>query len=94
METKKVTITWLHASEGMYLTQAGDINIKERYFAVAIALGKNDSATNWVEITKEQANGYKKQQQAAYDADKSLTDVTKAASAEVPLFKSTKSKKK
>lgn len=94
METKKVTITWLHASEGMYLTQAGDVNINERDFAVAIALGKNDSAANWIEITKEQTNEYKKQQRAAHTASKTLTKVRTAATEEVPLFKSTKSKKK
>lgn len=66
MKSKKFTTTVLTADEGMFLTNSGeDIDIKERVIARTVALGKYDSASNYKEITAEEAGEYLKQQEQA-----------------------------
>lgn len=52
----------LKAEEGKYLTQKSDVDIEKRVIGTTIALGKNDSADNWKEITKEEADSIKQAQ--------------------------------
>lgn len=70
MEAKQFTTTILTAAEGKSLTQAdNNLDIRNRIIASCVAIGANDSASNWVEITKAQADEYKAAQEAAIKAD-------------------------
>ncbi len=53
IESFKTTV--LRASQGHFLTQSADVDIKERIVASVIALGKNDSEANYKEITETEA---------------------------------------
>lgn len=56
MKQETFTTIIIEAEEGKYLTQASsDTPIAQRVCATKIALGRNDSPENWVEITAEQA---------------------------------------
>lgn len=65
MEISNFTTTILKASEGYKLTQSNDIDIKERILASTIALGKYDSQDNWKEVTDEEAEALRKEQDEA-----------------------------
>lgn len=70
MQTENFTTTILKPEKGHYLTQSGDIDIRKRIIAeTAVALGRNDSPENWIEIDEETANAYKEEQKAAFEAD-------------------------
>lgn len=70
METKQFTTTILTAAEGKSLTQAdNNLGIRNRIIASRVAIGANDTASNWVEITKAQADEYRAAQEAAFKAD-------------------------
>lgn len=60
METTTYTHTKLVASDGYFLTQKADIDIRERVISSFVILGVNDSADNWHEITAEEAETYRK----------------------------------
>ena len=53
----------LKADEGKYLTNANDVDIKERLIATMIALGKYDKPENYKEISAEEAEEYKRLQE-------------------------------
>lgn len=53
----------LKADENKFLTNAKNVDIKERIIATIIALGKNDNADNYIEISAEQAEEYKRLQE-------------------------------
>lgn len=55
----------IKASEGKYLTNANEVEITERIIATTIALGKFDSADNYIEIDAETADQYKKELEEA-----------------------------
>lgn len=56
----------IKAKEGFYITEVDDtIDITKRTIATAIALGTNDSADNYKEITAEEADELKRQQDEA-----------------------------
>lgn len=67
METKikQVDVRVLRPNEGCLLTQSADIDIKERIFSEEIWLASTDSAENWKDITIEEADKIKKEQEAA-----------------------------
>ncbi len=65
METTQFTTTVIKADNGKFLTQSGDIDIKERVISTTIALGKNDSVLNWREISATEAESYRKEKKAA-----------------------------
>lgn len=70
MKTTEFTTTILKPDEGKYLTQkAADVEIKDRIIATTIALGKNDSIDNYIEIDAETAEEYKRLQREAYEID-------------------------
>ena len=54
-EFKTIVIS---ADEGHFLTQVGDVPISERLIATTIAIGRNDSAENYIEIDKQTADEY------------------------------------
>lgn len=67
METKikQVDVRVLRPSEGCLLTQSADVDVKERIFSEEIWLASTDSADNWKDITIEEADQIKKEQEAA-----------------------------
>lgn len=67
METqiKQVNIRVLRPSEGCLLTQSTDVDAKERIFSEEIWLASTDSADNWKDVTIEEAEQIKKEQEAA-----------------------------
>lgn len=70
MVTNEFKTTIITAKEGYYITNVSDdIDIKDRLIATSIALGKFDDAANYKEITKEEADELKKQQEVAQKKD-------------------------
>lgn len=67
METKikQVDVRILRPNEGCLLTQSADIDVKERIFSEEIWLASTDSADNWKDITIEEADKIKKEQEEA-----------------------------
>ena len=67
METKikQVDVRILRPNEGCLLTQSADVDVKERIFSEEIWLASTDSADNWKDITIEEADQIKKEQEAA-----------------------------
>lgn len=56
----------IKAKEGFYITEVDDsIDIQNRTIATAVALGTNDSADNYKEITADEANELKRLQDEA-----------------------------
>ena len=66
METKikQVDVRILRPNEGWLLTQSADVDVKERIFSEEIWLASTDSADNWKDITIEEADKIKKEQEA------------------------------
>ena len=67
METKikQVDVRVLRPNEGCLLTQSADVDVKERIFSEEIWLASTDSADNWKDITIEEADKIKKEQEEA-----------------------------
>lgn len=64
MISNTFTTIIIEADPGNYLTQADEnIELKDRTVATKIALGKFDSADNYKEITKEEADAIKAEQE-------------------------------
>ena len=65
METKikQVDVRVLRPNEGCLLTQSADVDVKERIFSEEIWLASTDSADNWKDITIEEADKIKKEQE-------------------------------
>lgn len=59
MTLNNFTTVVITPDEGKFLTQKADVEIKDRVIATTVALGKDDSPDNWVEISKAQADEYK-----------------------------------
>ena len=66
METKikQVDVRILRPNEGCLLTQSADVDVNERIFSEEIWLASTDSADNWKDITIEEADKIKKEQEA------------------------------
>lgn len=69
MTTSQFTTTVLRPDEGHYLTEANEVDIKERSFSTVIALGVNDSADNYMEINEAEYQALKAEQEAALKAE-------------------------
>ncbi len=52
MTQEQYTTMVLKADEGMALTQAGDVSIRDRIITGTVYLAANDSPDNWKEITE------------------------------------------
>ena len=65
METKikQVDVRILRPNEGCLLTQSADVDVKELIFSEEIWLASTDSANNWKDITIEEADRIKKEQE-------------------------------
>ena len=65
---KQVEVRILKPSEGYYLTQArDDVDIKNRNFLTTIVLALTDSPEKWKEISIEEANKIKAEQDKIFD---------------------------
>ena len=63
MENTQYTVQVLKSSEGKYLTNSDNsITIDKRTLATEIWLSPSDSASNYKEITEEEYNQYKTEQ--------------------------------
>ena len=65
MTTENYSSVIIKAKEGFYITEVDSIDIQNRTIATAVALGTNDSADNYKEITAEEADELKRQQDEA-----------------------------
>ena len=65
METKikQVNVSILKPNEGYLLTQSANVELQNRVFSDEIWLASTDSADNWKDISIEDAEQLKKQQQ-------------------------------
>lgn len=57
------TVIILQPSEGYTLTQSGNVEISERILSKKVFLAINDSPDNWKEITDEEAENIRIQQE-------------------------------
>lgn len=69
MTTSSFTTIILKSEPNHYLTQKECDDIRERLIATTIALGKNDSADNYIEIDAKTAEKYQQEQKEAIEAD-------------------------
>ncbi len=65
METKvkQVNVSILKPNEGCVLTQSADVELQNRVFSEEIWLAATDSPDNWEDITIEEAEAIKRQQE-------------------------------
>lgn len=62
MKQTAYTVQIVEPTDGHILTQASDIDLKDRIFSEKIFLGINDKIDNWKEITIKEADNLKTQQ--------------------------------
>lgn len=62
MKQSTYTVQIIEPTSGHVLTQASDIDLKDRIFSEKIFLGVNDSIDNWKEIKIEESEKLKAQQ--------------------------------
>lgn len=63
MVQSNYTVIILQPSEGYTLTQSADVEIEERILSKKVFLAVNDSPDNWKEITDEEAENIRIQQE-------------------------------
>lgn len=63
MVQSNYTVIILQPSEGYTLTQSADVKIPERILSKKVFLAVNDSPENWKEITDEEAENIRIQQE-------------------------------
>ena len=59
----------LQAKDNYWLTQAKDTPLMERVFAKEVALGVNDSESNWKQITHKEYLDFKEQIDAIHEQE-------------------------
>lgn len=64
MKSNTFTTIIITPENGYYLTQNNEVELKDRIVCSQVALGSNDSADNWKEITIEEGEEIKAQQEA------------------------------
>lgn len=65
MDISSYTTIIITPQEGMYLTQVDNVDIEKRVVATTVAIGSNDSASNWKEITSTEAESINKLKEEA-----------------------------
>ena len=65
---QSINIRVLTPNKGNYFTQAGEVEILERIISEKVYLGKFDSPENWKEITEQEAEDIKAEQQEVLEA--------------------------
>lgn len=66
-EEKQVILRYLTPSEGMWLTQVGEID--SRVFSEQVILGVNDSPENWREATETEKLEWEEAEKARMEAE-------------------------
>ena len=74
MKINEIDVRILRPNEGCLLTQSADADVKERIFSEEIWLASTDSADNWKDITIEEADQIKKEQEAAIAEEQKQID--------------------
>ena len=62
-KVKQVNVRILKPNAGCMLTQSADVELQNRVFSEEIWLASTDSADNWQDISIEEAEQIKKQQE-------------------------------
>lgn len=62
-EVKKVNVSILKPNAGCVLTQSSDVALQNRVFSDEIWLAATDASENWKDISIEDAENLKKQQE-------------------------------
>ena len=63
IKTKEVKLNYAYPEKGCLLTQAGDVEIQNRIFTDYAILAVNDDESNWKDITIEEADAIKAEQE-------------------------------
>ena len=63
MKTGEVIVRIIEAAEGYTLTQSADVPLLNRLLVKKIYLAVNDDPANWAEITDEEAEEIRRQQE-------------------------------
>lgn len=63
MKKSNYTVQIIEPSEGYTLTQSKDVEVRDRILSKKIFLAVNDSPDNWKEITDEEAEAIKAEQE-------------------------------
>ena len=74
MKINEIDVVVLRPNEGCLLTQSADIDVRERIFSDEIWLASTDSADNWKDITIEEADQIKKEQETAMAEEQKQID--------------------
>lgn len=70
MKSNEFTTVIIEAEDNHYLTESDEnIELRDRTIATRIALGKFDSADNWKEISQEEADTIKAEQEKLMKAE-------------------------
>lgn len=83
--TKQIQVTKLTASEGMMITNAAEVEIKDRLLARVVVLAVNDSPDNYREITEAEADEIRAQQKAAMEAEQAAMRAEQEAQLNRPV---------
>lgn len=65
MRQVEIVVRKLIPEEGCFLTQAGEVPATDRVLGREVALGENDSAANWREVTAEEAHAIREAKREA-----------------------------
>lgn len=84
MKNSSVTVQIIEPDDGMWLTQAEDVEILTRAFSKKVYLAVNDSQENWKEITQAEYEQYQAQVEAAILAEEEAIAAMKRAAMEIP----------
>lgn len=63
IKTKEVKLNYIYPEKGCLLTQSGDVDIQNRIFTDYAILAVNDNESNWKDITIEEADAIKAEQE-------------------------------
>lgn len=69
MKNTSYTVQIIEPSDGYTLTQSKDVELRERIFSKKVFLAVNDSVSNWKEITDEEAENLKREQEVLIKAE-------------------------
>lgn len=74
MKTTDFTVRVIEPSDGKWLTNSGDVPLRDRVFSRKVFLAANDSPDNWAEITDGE---YQEHQRRIAETEKDILDNTK-----------------
>lgn len=69
MKNTPYTFQMIEPNDGYTLTQSADVELQNRIFSKKVFLAVNDSASNWKEITDEEAENLMREQEVLIKAE-------------------------